>query len=57
MEKFFLKPSNKYTNFEVPVKGKTSVLRPPLTVTSKFVEGRQGLKEKYEIAFQSKGWT
>ena len=57
MEKFFLKPSNKYTNFEVPVKGKTSVLRPPLTGTSKFVEGRQGLKEKYEIAFQSKGWT
>ena len=55
MEKFFLKPPNKYTNFEVPVKGKTSVLRPPLTVTSKFVEGRQGLKEKYEIAFQSMG--
>lgn len=54
MEIFFLKPPNKYTNFEAPVKGKTSVLRPPLTAPSKFVEGRQGLKEKYEIAFQLK---
>ena len=44
---------NKDTNFEAPVKGKTSVLRTPLTVPSKFVEGRQGLKEKYDAAVHS----
>ena len=41
---------HKNTNFSVPVKGKTSVLRPPLTATSKFVKGNQGLKKKYESA-------
>ena len=41
---------HKNTNSSVSVKGKTSVLRLPLTVTSKFVKGNRGLKKKYESA-------
>jgi hypothetical protein len=43
---------HKDTNFKALVKGKTSVLRPPLTTASKFVSGNQGLKKKYESMIQ-----
>lgn len=36
-EEIFLKPMHKNTNLSAFVKGKTSVLRPPLTNASKFV--------------------
>lgn len=43
---------HKNANFSVSVKGKISVLRPSLTVTSKFVEGSQGLKKNFEFMIQ-----
>ena len=51
-EEIFLKPMNKYTNLSAYIKGKTSVLRPPLTYASKFVQSNQGLKKKYESEIQ-----
>lgn len=44
---------HKNTKFSVLVKGKTGMLRLPLTVASEFVEGTQGLKKKYESAIQT----
>lgn len=43
---------HKNVNFSVSVKGKISVFRPSLTVTSEFVEGSQGLEKKFEFMIQ-----